>query len=576
MEQEEADVTPVLKLEKSRSGIRGLDELTEGGLPKGRPTLVCGGPGSGKTLFAMEFLVRGVLEHDEPGVFVTFEEAPDELARNVASLGFDLSRLEAQGRLVVDHVRIDRSEIEDTGEFDLEGLFIRLGYAIDSVGARRVVLDTLESIFAALPNEFIVRSELQRLFRWLKERGVTVVITGERGDGQLTRQGLEEYVSDCVILLDHRVIDQISTRRLRIVKYRGTAHGTNEYPFLIDRDGFWVLPITGMGLEHAVSDERVSTGVAKLDALLGGGGVYRGSTVLASGPAGTGKTSISAQFADAACRRGERVLYYAFEESFHQLARNMRSIGVDLAPHAATGLLRHVASRPTSHGLETHLALMIRELNAFEPHHVVVDPITNLMNIGNPREIEAMLMRLVDSLKVRGITAVFTSLTSDGAYLEHTNVGISSLIDTWLLLRNVETKGERNRAIYILKSRGMSHSNQVREFLMTDQGVDLVDVYLGPDGVLLGSARAEEEQRLTTAASDHARTQARKQAEFDRRRRAVTAQIAALQAELASEAELLSGEESERASQLNGVSAVRRDLAAHRQGRDVRAGRDHE
>jgi circadian clock protein KaiC len=575
MEQEEADVTPVLKLEKSRSGIRGLDELTEGGLPKGRPTLVCGGPGSGKTLFAMEFLVRGVLEYDEPGVFVTFEEAPDELARNVASLGFDLPSLEAQGRIVVDHVRIDRSEIEDTGEFDLEGLFIRLGYAIDSVGARRVVLDTLESIFAALPNEFIVRSELQRLFRWLKERGVTVVITGERGDGQLTRQGLEEYVSDCVILLDHRVVDQISTRRLRIVKYRGTAHGTNEYPFLIDRDGFWVLPITGFGLEHAVSDERVSTGVAKLDALLGGGGVYRGSTVLASGPAGTGKTSISAQFTEAACRRGERVLYYAFEESFQQLARNMRSIGVDLAPHAAAGLLRHVASRPTSHGLETHLALMIRELNTFAPHHVIVDPITNLVNIGSPREIEAMLMRLVDSLKVRGITAIFTSLTSDSAYLEDTNVGISSLIDTWLLLRNVESKGERNRAIYVLKSRGMSHSNQVREFRMTDKGVDLVDVYMGPDGVLLGSARAEEEQRLASAAVDHARHQARKRAEFDRRRRAVTAQIAALQAELASEAELLSCEESDGASQLNGASASRRDLAAHRQGRDARAGSDH-
>ena len=355
------------ELPKTPTGVSGLDEITNGGLPRGRPTLVCGSAGCGKTLMAMEFLVRGATQFDEPGVFMAFEETAAELAQNVRSLGFDLDDLAARGKFCLDFVRVERSEIEEVGDYDLEGLFIRLGYAIDTIKAKRVVLDTLETLFSGLSNAAVLRSELRRLFRWLKDKGVTAIITAERGEGALTRHGLEEYVSDCVILLDHRVIDQVSTRRLRVVKYRGTAHGTNEYPFLIDEDGISVLPVTSLGLQHEVGDERISSGVPRLDAMLGGKGYFRGSTVLVSGTAGSGKTSLAAHLAQAACGRGEKCLYFAFEESPGQLMRNMRSIGLDLAPWLEKGLLRFHAIRATVHGLEMHLASIHKLVKEFEP-----------------------------------------------------------------------------------------------------------------------------------------------------------------------------------------------------------------
>ena len=520
-------------LPKTPSGIRGLDEITGGGLPRGRPTLICGSAGCGKTLFGMEFLVKGATEFGEPGVFLSFEESEEELAQNVRSLGFDLDRLVAEGKLGVDYVHVDRSEIEENGEYDLEGLFIRLGLAIDSIGAKRVVLDTLETLFGGLSNEAILRAELRRLFRWLKDKGVTAVITAERGDGTLTRQGLEEYVSDCVILLDHRVHDQVSTRRLRVVKYRGTRHGTNEYPFLIDEDGIAVLPVTSLGLQHEASDERVSSGVPRLDAMLGGRGYYRGSSILVSGTAGTGKTSLAGHFADAACRRGERCLYFAFEESQSQVVRNIRSIGLDLQQWIDRGLLRFHATRPTFHGLEMHLATMLKLVRDVRPRVVVVDPISNMLGAGTAGEAQAMLLRLVDSLKLQQITTLFTSLTSAGdASLEQTDVGISSIIDTWILLRDIELGGERNRGMYVLKSRGMAHSNQIREFLLTDRGIELRDVYVGPEGVLTGSMRLAQEARERAAALARRREAERKRREFERRRSAIEAQIAALRGEL--------------------------------------------
>ena len=526
-------------LPKAPSGISGLDEITEGGLPRGRPTLVCGSAGCGKTLLAMEFLVRGATEFGEPGVFLAFEESAEELAQNVRSLGFDLEALGEQKKLLIDYVHVERSEIEETGEYDLEGLFIRLGHAIDSIGARRVVLDTIETLFGGLSNTAILRSELRRLFRWLKDKGVTAVITGERGDGALTRQGLEEYVSDCVILLDHRVTDELSTRRLRIVKYRGTTHGTNEYPFLIDADGISVLPITSLGLRHEVSSERISTGVDRLDAMLGGGGVYRGSSILVSGTAGTGKTSLAAHFVEAACRRGERCLYFAFEESEAQLVRNMRSIGVDLSPWLKSGLLMFHATRPSAYGLEMHLAMMHKLINEFDPAVVIVDPISNFLNAGTKLEAEAMVMRLIDFLKAQQITAVLTSLTKDGAAQERSEVGISSIIDTWLLLRDIELGGERNRGMYIIKSRGMGHSNQIREFVLTDHGVELRDVYAGPEGVLTGSMRLAQEARERAAALNRQQEIDRRQRELERKRQALQAQIEALSSEfLAQEEEL--------------------------------------
>jgi circadian clock protein KaiC len=517
-------------LEKCPTGIPGLDQVTNGGLPLGRTTLVCGGSGSGKTLFGMEFLVKGVRDYGEPGVFISFEENAEELAKNVTSLGFDVQHLIDKNKLVIDHVRIERSEIEESGEYDLEGLFIRLGFAIDSVGAKRVVLDTIEALFAALKNDGILRAELRRLFRWLKEKGVTAIITGERGDGTLTRHGLEEYVSDCVIVLDNRVTEQISTRRLRIVKYRGSAHGTNEYPFLLDEQGFTVVPLTAIGLQYTVSRDFVSTGIAKLDAMLGGQGYYRGGTLLVSGTAGSGKSSLAAHFLDAACRRGERSLLFAYEESPDQVIRNMRSIGINLKPWLDKDLLQIHASRPATFGLETHLSTIHRTIEAFQPKVVVFDPISSFESAGSLQDASAMLMRLVDFLKGQQITSLFTSLTFAGSPSEQSEVGISSLIDTWLLLRNLEQSGERTRVLFVLKARGMAHSNQVREFVLTDHGADLLDVYLGPNGILTGSAKAEQTLLDENAALSRSRDAERARLVLEQKRKAMTARIAELEA----------------------------------------------
>jgi circadian clock protein KaiC len=505
-------------LPKAPTGIAGLDDITGGGLPRGRPTLVCGGPGCGKTLLAAEFLIRGATQFGEPGAFVSFEETGEELAQNVRSLGFDLEALVEDKKLALDYVRVEPAEIIEAGEYDFEGLFLRLGLAIDSVGAKRIVLDTIESLFGGFTNQALLRSELRRLFRYLKDRGVTALITGERGEGSLTRQGLEEYVSDCVILLDHRVTDQLSTRRMRIVKYRGSTHGTNEYPFLIDERGISVLPVTGLTLDHTVSDERVSSGIPRLDTMLGGKGYYRGSSILVSGTAGTGKTSIAAHFARETARRGERVLLLAFEESPSQLVRNMRSIGVELQPLVNKGLIRIHASRPTLFGLEMHLVQIHKMIAEFEPSAVIVDPISNLIDSGTQQDARSMLLRLVDFLKAKRITALFTHLTSGAAAREATDVGISSLVDTWLLLRDIELAGERNRGLYVLKSRGMPHSNQIREFLITPEGVQLEDVYVGPEGVLTGSMRAAQEARDAAEALELQQEIEAKQREVDRLR----------------------------------------------------------
>ena len=485
--------TPRPQLPKSPTGIQGLDAITDGGLPTGRPTLVCGGAGCGKTLLAMEFLVRGATDFDEPGVFMTFEENAQELSDNVASIGFDLPSLIRRKKLILDYVHLERSEIKETGEFNLEGIFIRLGHAIDSIGAKRVVLDTIESLFSALPNPTILRAEIRRLFRWLKEKGVTAIVTGERGAETLTRQGLEEYVSDCVIMLDNRLRDQVCLRRLRVVKYRGSTHGTNEYPFLIDEDGIAVMPITSIGLSQDVSTQRVSSGVERLDTMLSGKGYYRGSSVLVSGTAGTGKSSLGAAFVDSACRRGERAIIFAFEESPKQTIRNMRSIGIDLQQWVQRGLLQFHCSRPSMYGLEMHLSLMQKAINTFKPQVVVVDPLNSFVSGSNELEVKALLMRLIDLMKLHQITGLFTSLTAAGTSLEHTDVSVSSLMDTWILFRDIEYGGERSRAMYVLKSRGMAHSKQIREFLLTDQGVQLRDVYVGPAGVLTGTARSNQE-----------------------------------------------------------------------------------
>ena len=511
-------------LPKSPTSIQGLDEITGGGLPKGRPTLVCGGAGCGKSLFGMEFLVRGATIHNEPGVFISFEETPEELTANVASLGFDVPDLVKRRKLRIEYIHVERADIDDGAEYDLQGLFVRIHEAIESIGAKRVVLDTIESLFSALRNPAALRTELRRLFRWLKNMGVTAVVTGERGNGTLTRQGLEEYVSDCIILLDNRVTDQSSIRRLRIVKYRGSTHGTNEYPFLIDEDGFSVLPITSLGLNYGSTSDRISTGVPRLDTMLSGRGYYRGSTVLVSGTAGTGKTSLAAKFVDAACGRGERALYFAFEESPAQFIRNMASIGISLKRWVTKKLLHFHATRPTLHGLEHHLTTTIKIINQVKPTVVVLDPIGAFLHGGNDAEVKLMLLRLVDFLKMRHITAFFTSL-SKGRSKELTDMSISSLIDTWLLLSDIEIGGERNRGIYVLKSRGMAHSNQIREFKLTDRGIELLNVYIGPEGVLTGSARLAQE-------AANAAAHLRRQQDIEHRRFGLELKRSAMEAEV--------------------------------------------
>ncbi len=522
-------------IEKARTGIDGLDELTGGGLPAGRPTLICGAAGCGKTLMAVTFLYNGATRFDEPGVLMTFEERPQDLVQNVASLEYHLDQLIAEKKIAIDHVRVERSEIEETGEYDLEGLFIRLGYAIKTLGAKRVVLDTIEALFGGLSNQAILRAELRRLFEWLKDQGVTAIITGERGEGQLTRHGLEEYVSDCVILLDNRVHDQVTTRRLRVVKYRGSSHGTNEYPFLIDDQGISVLPITSAGLLHDVSDERVSSGIADLDAMLDGQGFYRGSSVLVSGMAGSGKSSMLASFADSVCAQGGRCIYFALEESPAQIIRNMRSIGLDLQKWIDQGLLRFSANRPTLFGLETHLASMHREIERFEPFAVVVDPISSLLGAGMRGDVHAMILRLIDFLKAKGVTAMFTSLTHGNIENAMTDVQVSSLMDSWLLLYNKESNGEHNRQLYLLKSRGMAHSNQVREFILGDDGIKLRDVYVGPEGVVTGSARIAQEARERAVLQQRRQDAERRARDFERRRRQIETQVEELQAQLAAE-----------------------------------------
>ena len=537
MNNNSANFTPTkTSLPKCQTGIQGLDEITGGGFPRGRPTLVCGGAGCGKTLLATEFLVRGATQFNETGVFMAFEETEAELKANVASLGFDLAGLVRRQKVLIDYVHIEPGEVQECGDYDLEGLFVRLNHAIDAIGAKRVVLDTLEVLFASLPNEAILRTELRRLFRWLKDKGVTAVITAERGREQLTRHGLEEYVSDCVIVLDHRVADQIATRHLRVVKYRGALHGTNEFPFLIGDEGISVLPITSLGLNHKISGERIATGIPRLDAMLGGRGFFRGSSILLTGTPGTGKTIVAANFAQAACRRGERTLFFSFEESPNQIIRNMHSIGLRLEPLVKRGLLRFHAARPSLYGLEMHLATMFKEIAEFQPRVVIIDPITSLMDAGTSSECRGMVTRLVDYLKAGQVTTLFTSLTQSGHALQQSEAAMSSLMDSWLLLQDVEGNGERNRVLYVLKARGMAHSNQIREFLISDHGIDLVDAYIGASGVLTGSARVAQgalEKAVVLANQQEAATLKR---EVERKRGALEQKISGLRSDYETEA----------------------------------------
>jgi circadian clock protein KaiC len=555
-------------VEKSLTGIAGLDEITYGGLPKGRPTLLCGAAGCGKTLFAMTFLYNGAIQYNEPGVFIAFEERPEELIKNVGSLQYDVQNLIDDKKLAIDYVHIDPNQIDESGEYDLEGLFIRLAFAIDAIRAKRVVIDTVETLFGGLQNQAVLRSELRRLFEWLKDKGVTAIITAERGDGTLTRYGLEEYVADCVILLDNRVQEQLSTRRLRLIKYRGSAHGTNEYPFIIDEKGITVMPITSSGLAHDASEERVSSGIPDLDAMLEGKGYYKGASILVSGMPGSGKSTAAAHFSNSICASGKRCIYFAMEESPQQIVRNMRSVGLDLDKWGDKKLLKFSARRPNLYGLETHLAAMHREVRDFDPAGVVIDPMSALMGAGLAGDVHSMVLRLIDFLKSRGITALFTNLGLGSAEETTTQMQVSSLMDTWLLLYNRESNGEHNRQLYVLKSRGMAHSNQIREFILSSDGIKLRKAYIGPAGVLTGSARLEQEARDRATEIERQQDTERRSREVERRRREIAARIADLQAQLADE-EVLSQQAVLRDNQLAGDRVA---MATSRQVAEVRFG----
>ena len=549
-------------LPKTPTGITGFDEITGGGLPASRPTLLCGAAGCGKTLFSMTFLVSGIIDANEPGVFISFEEEAVDLSANVASLGYDLDDLIARRLLTIDHVRVERQEVAASGEYDLEGLFVRLGYAIDQIGAKRVVLDTIEALFSSFSDTTILRAELRRLFQWLKDRNVTAIITGERGDGQLTRYGIEEYVSDCVVLLDNRVEEQVTTRRLRVVKYRGSAHGTNEYPFLIDEKGISVFPVTSAGLDHVTSDEIVSSGIEELDSMFERRGFFRGSSVLISGLAGTGKTTFAACFVDQSCRRGERCLYFSFEESQDQIARNMRSVSLELGEHLKSGLLRFESARPSLYGVEMHLAKMNRDITEFKPTTVVIDPISAFRGAGN--EVSSILLRVIDLLKSRGITALFTSLSSVDETMSAADHGISSLMDTWISLSNNSSNGERNRLLYVLKARGMGHSNQLREYQITSEGIRVIPAYIGPAGVLTGSARVTQEAHEREEAAGLRQEADSRTREFNRKRQTVERQIADMLASLEAEEAEAAGLSRQRILQQNTIASDRSIMAKRR------------
>ena len=564
----------VVGLLKTPTGISGLDEVTGGGLPRGRATLVCGPAGCGKTLLAMEFLVRGITEFDEPGVFVAFEETVDDLRSNVASLGFDLAQLEADGQLMLDHVTLVHGDMQETGDWDLEGLFLRLGAAIDAVGAKRLVIDTVETLFGGFSNTAILRAELGRLFVFLKDRGVTAVITGERGGGSLTRHGIEEYVSDCVIVLDHRVMEQTSIRRLRILKYRGSFHGTNEYPFLIGESGISVLPMTSLGLNHTVSEGRMPTGISRLDSMLGDGGFFKGSTVHVTGTSGTGKTTLAAQFCDATCASGERAMYFAFDESQEEIIRNMLSVGINLRQWVDAGLLKFHCFRPSLLGLESHLFTVQKFVGEFDPSVVVMDPISDFVRLGTAVDVAALLTRQVDFLKARGVTSLFTSLTSvrDSTSVEQQ---MASLVDTSLLVKTLEGNGEHNRVLYVLKARGMANSNQIREFLLTDHGIELSDVYVGPQGVLTGSARQAQEAKEQADGAAWLEELEQRRVNLERRRQSVDAQTATLWREFDDESDIVkrlrnhgSTGADDRAGQRVAQGLLRRADAAREDGTD--------
>ena len=550
-------------LAKTPTGIAGFDEITFGGLPAGRPTLLCGGPGCGKTIFGAQFLVNGIETYDEPGVFLAFEETAEDLANNVRSLGYDLDQLIADKKLAVDHIHLDPAEIEEAGLYDLEGLFVRLGAAVAAVGAKRVVIDTLEVLFGSLKDTGVLRSEVQRLFRWLRDHELTAIITAERGDGAMTRYGLEEYVSDCVVLLDQRIDELVTTRRMRVVKYRGSQHGANEYPFLIDENGISVVPMTSVRLDYEVSSERVPSGIADLDEMLGGEGFYRTSTIMASGSAGTGKSSLAAHFVAAACGRGERAIMFALEESGSQIVRNMHSVGVDLQRWIDKGLLKIHSTRPSLYGLEMHLLRMHAQIHAFAPRLVVLDPLSSFMSVGTAREVKALMVRLFDSLKMRQITGFMTYLTASRA-MEETEAGISSLIDTWIEVRDVETSGERTRGLYVIKSRGMGHSNQVREFILSDEGVRLLDVYPGPDGIITGSARAAYDRRLGAEESARGDAARRNENLIAQKKAALEARVAALEAEFEAEAEAARMAVADSAQSAERESSERKSIATSR------------
>jgi circadian clock protein KaiC len=460
-------------LAKAQTGIPGLDEITRGGLPAGRPTLIYGGPGCGKTILAMEFLVHGAQDLDEPGLFVSFEETEAQLLENFSSFGFGLEELIEKKKLKISYVELSRGEIVEAGAFSLDGLLIRLQHGIVEIGAKRVVLDSLETLFSSLSINERLRNEVARLFRWLRDAGVTAIITGERGQEQFTRHGFEDYVSDCVLLLDHRTVGQISKRRMRIIKYRGSGHATNEFPFLIGETGLSVVPITSIDLGHRACSERVSTGVKDLDEMLGGEGYFKSTTALITGRSGTGKSSLAAAFALAACERGERCLYFSFEESASQVVRNMRSLGMDLEPWVEQGLLAIRSFRPTFRGLEEHLVSVAEQTSLFDPTCVVMDPTTNFVTVGDEEEVKSMLTRILDLLKRRGTTLVMTALTAGVGTPDQTENPLSSLVDTWIVV-DLELRGNvRHRAIHVVKSRGMEHSHEMRELLMSSRGLSI-------------------------------------------------------------------------------------------------------
>ena len=542
------------------TGVKGLDDVLGGGIPQGHAMLLVGKPGTGKSILSMEYLLHGIELHKENGVYISFEESEKQIISNAASFGWKFEEMVKKNKLAISYIDMQPEQMRTVGDYDLSALILRVKGAIKKVNARRVVIDGINNLLSTFDDERIIRSDLLRLIREIKEVNATIFITGERGHDSWSKMGFEEYLADGLMHLDNRTDGNYQTREIQVVKCRGINHYTGKSPFIINSEGMSIRPLITADFDYKVLKSRVSTGIADIDNMLGGKGLYRGSTVYITGPSGAGKTSISSSFANGACSRGERALFLAFEESSDQIIRNMKSIGLSLDKWVNEKLLYFYTARATTNSLEGHLDNIMTMVREVEPTCVVLDPISAFRPIANENETKLMLIRLNDYLRARKITTVFTALSSDGEYSEHADVQLSSIADTWIVVRIMDYKGERNNVMQLMKSRGMSHSRQMKEMYFTGNGLKLQNVYQGPEGVLTGAARIGQEKYEKLKEARNVIEIDKNRKKIERKKSLLEASIEALKHEYEEELEALHAAIEEAEEQNSKIKETRKEI----------------